>query len=41
MYHGNGMGTTTTRDPSYPTTEADAINNNITVMWHTSASALL
>jgi hypothetical protein len=26
MYHGNGMGTTS-RDPSYPTTEAEAINN--------------
>ena len=30
MYHGNGMGTTS-RDPSYPTTEPKAINNKINV----------
>ena len=28
MYHGNGMDTTS-RDPSCPTTEAEAINSNI------------
>jgi hypothetical protein len=39
MYHGNGMGTTT-RDPSYPTTEAEAIHNNINVASFRFCSSL-
>ena len=39
MYHENGMGTTT-RDPSYTATEADPINNNISVAYFRFCSSL-